>query len=157
MTYDPKADEHPVTPRLRTLGDLTLVGSRAFDAYHKFATAASDWDYYLSPAMLRHDSEDLHSIEVALKQLGFVRLKGEGGPYGADQAIYGIWRFEAHTAYGRDWPHVDVIVCSRAVAAVRLPVLARIANSGVRGGRLCRGLKAETSWGMFWWVQEKSA
>lgn len=142
-TYDPRRDEHPVAPALRGLGELTLVGSRAFDPWLKFATAESDWDYYLvlkTPGGYN-----------PLKDLGFVPLAG-GGPYGADGEIAGIWRLPEHTAYGRTWAAVDLIVCSADVAARRLPVLERITRMGRRGGELCRGIKSEAAWGAFWFA-----
>jgi hypothetical protein len=144
MTYEPRSDHHPVEPALRSLGELTLVGSRSLHSWPPIATPESDWDFYLVPKPAAATS--------VLESLGLRRLPGEGGPYGADQQIEGIWRLEAHTAYGRDWPGVDVIVCAPGVAAIRLPVLARIATMGRTGGLLCRGVKSERAWGAFWFA-----
>lgn len=162
-TYEPRKDTHPVLPALQLLGDLTLVGSRALQACPAIATPESDWDYYLTPTAdaaaapspavwMRAETARLEEMAAALRSLGFALLAGEGGPYGADQMIEGIWRLEAHRAYGRDWPGVDVILARREVTAVRLPVLERIAQSGRQGGLLCRGLKAEKAWGIHWWA-----
>lgn len=162
-TYDPRKDPHPVEASIRALGELTLVGSRAILGAEPIATPESDWDFYLVPKVppeqpewanapwLRENAR-MDTVRNALNKLGFKLLPGEGGPYGRDQQIYGIWRLEAHTAYGRDWPGVDVIVVTPEVWKRRRGVLARIAQLGRPGGLLCRGLKAEVAWGSFWWA-----
>jgi len=158
--YEPRNDRHPVEPGLAALGNLTLVGSRALHAWPPIATPESDWDYYLVPPVpedpTKRDYERLGTAFAgaitAMEAMGLHRLPGEGGPYGKDEQIEGIWRLEPHIAYGRDWPGVDVILTSPKVWERRRLVLARIANAGAGGGLMCRGLKTETSWGMFWWV-----
>jgi len=143
--YRPDRDEHPITGHLRTLGRLTLVGSRAVRCWpsDKIAGPDSDWDYYL-------DHAEPASLRGPLEAVGLVRLPDTGGPYGEDPAIEGVWRLESVEAFGRAFPHVDVILCETRVADRRLPVLRALQQE--RPARIGRGIKAERAWGAFWWL-----
>lgn len=147
---------HPIAVRLDQLGDLHLVGSRSFgtvfvDGRHcELWNKESDWDYYLGAKLTKDGYQtSLRPCWTALEAMGFTRLDGEGGPYGRDQLIEGVWRLAAGEAFGVAYPHVDVILGTVEEIAYRMKVWSRIVQSG---SPLPRALKAERAWGAFWWV-----
>lgn len=165
--YSSKSDPHPVEVRLRELGVLTLVGSRA-QQDPQVATPDSDYDFYLWPwaedvakcppgqyAWETPEMVRLAQIRKALEEIGFKRLPGEGGPYGSDEAIEGIWRLDAANVFGRNFSHVDVIVARAEVGVWRVKVLQDLVFWSAPMGRMTRGLKAEKAWGAFWYAMAR--
>jgi hypothetical protein len=148
-TYKPSV-HHPVAQALGSLGRLTLVGSRAVQCWplDKIAGPDSDWDYYL-------DVPEPRELIPRLQEMGFVCLPSEGGPYGADDMIEGIWRLPAGPLYGQHYPHVDVILLHSEIAEWRLEVLAGLRQSE-RAAQIGRGIKAEKAWGTFWWLARRA-
>lgn len=153
MTTSP---HHPVAPELRKNGDLHLVGSRSFGPvytdggkYKELWTDESDWDYYLGVERRKADTDPMQWAVSALEAIGLVRLPGEGGPYGRDQLVEGVWRLPAAKLYGTTYPHVDVVLGTKDEIAHRMKIWSRIVQTG---SSLPRGLKSERAWGSFWWV-----
>lgn len=78
-----------------------------------------------------------------------------GGPYGSDEAIYGIWRLDAANVFGRNFSHVDVILARAEVGVWRVKVLQDLVFWSAPMGRMARGLKAEKAWGAFWYAMAR--
>lgn len=145
---------HPVQDALiRMVGrdNVLLVGSRAFRHPVTIDGKAaslwndkSDWDFYVG-------AEKLADVIPQLERVGFKPMPG-GGPYGEDQLTYGVWRLAETAVFGIEYPSVDVIVMSPHQLEYRRGVWENLVRLGARGGRLCRAMKNERTWGAFWWL-----